>query len=175
MGKSLQQAIAACCRDFLFAILQRSNSFQGAGDDVIHVVVFVFCQAATEDDLFFFGGQGCILCVKVLVLFVVDRVIGFFAGMPIGWIFLGDVGDGLVAEFEVLVFDAPGVRRFAIRVVHDGHALVVFFFQALRFKAQAPVFEAAELVVEVGVDGASIDDRVSFGSQFFPMFQEVDA
>lgn len=72
--------------------------------------------------------------------------------MPVGGVFAGDVGDGLGAELEVFVFDDAGVRDFALGVVDDGDALMVLFLEALCLKAQAAVFELAELVAEVLVD-----------------------
>ena len=69
--------------------------------------------------------------VKLLVVVVVDRVIRFFAAVPVGRIFTCDVGDGLRAELEVLVLDDAGVRDFALRVVDDGDTLMILLLQAL--------------------------------------------
>ena len=85
--------------------------------------------------------------------------------MPVSRVFLGD--DRLVgvtlAEFEVLVFDHPGIRGFGIRVVDNRVPLVVVNIQLLGFKAQAPVLKLTELVAKVLVDHPGKDNLREFG------------
>ena len=51
-----------------------------------------------------------------------------------------------------------GPRRFAVRIVHDGYTLVIFFFEAFRFKTQAAIFQGAQFVTKVFINGARIDN-----------------
>lgn len=78
--------------------------------------------------------------------------------MPVGGVFARDVGDGLRAELEVLVFDDARVRDFALRVVDDGDTLMILLLQTLRLEVKAAVLELAELVIEILVNRARVDD-----------------
>ena len=78
--------------------------------------------------------------------------------MPVGRVLARDVGDGLSAELEVLVLDDAGVRDFTLRVVDDSDTLMVLFLEALRLEVKAAVLELAELVAEVLVNRARVDD-----------------
>lgn len=129
-----------------FCCLQRTL------DHVIHVVILILRQPPAEDGIGLLLSQGCVLLVEALVSLIIDGIIGFFARMPVGGVFAGDVGDGLGAELEVLVLDDASVRDLALGVVDDGDALMVLFLEAFGLKAQAAVFELAELVAEVLVD-----------------------
>ena len=95
--------------------------------------------------------------------------------MPVSWVFPGD--DGLVrvplAEFKVLVFNHPGIRRFGIGVVDDGVALVVANVLFFSFKAQGPVFQFAQAVVKELVDRAGVDDLVKLLQVFVLLVEEV--
>lgn len=78
--------------------------------------------------------------------------------MPVGRVFARDVGDGLRAELKVFVLDDARVRDFALRVVDDGDTLMVLLLQALRLEVKAAVLELAELVIEILVNRARVDD-----------------
>ena len=101
--------------------------------------------------------------VELLIPIVVDRVIRFFAAVPVGRIFARDVGDGLRAELKVLVLDDARVRDFAFRVVDDGDTLMILLLKALRLEVQAAVLELAELVIEILVNRARVDDLPGHG------------
>ena len=83
--------------------------------------------------------------------------------MPVGRIFARDVGDGLRAKLEMLVLDDARVRDLALRVVDDGDALMILLLQALRLEVQAAVLELAELVIEILVNRARVDDLPGHG------------
>lgn len=129
-----------------------------AADDVVHVVVSIFRKAAAEDGAVFFFCQCGVVCIECLVPGVIDGIVGFFTRMPFCWIFARDVGDGLRAEFEVLMLDDACVGDFACGVVHDGDALMVCLLEALCFEAQTAVAERPELIAEIRVDRTSVDD-----------------
>ena len=97
-------------------------------EHLIHIIVAVLPEPTTEDHVrLSVGRQFCILLIEAVVGLVVDRVVGFISAVPVSRVFLGD--DRLVgvtlAEFEVLVFDHPGIRGFGVRVVNDRVPLVV--------------------------------------------------
>ena len=83
--------------------------------------------------------------------------------MPVGRILARDVGDGLRAELKVFVLDDARVRDFALRVVDDGDTLMILLLQALRLEVQAAVLELAELVIEILVNRARVDDLPGHG------------
>ena len=144
-------------------VLDRLPYGQRALDHVIHIVVPILRQPPAEDGIGLVLGEGCVLLVELLVAVVVDRVIRFFAAVPVGRIFTRDVGDGLRAELEMLVLDDAGVRDFALRVVDDGDTLMILLLQALRLEVQAAVLELAELVIEILVNRARVDDLSGHG------------
>lgn len=135
----------------------RSHAVEGAADDVVHIVVAVFREAATEEGAVFFFCEGSVFGVEGLVGGVVDGVVGFVAGVPVGGVFARDVSDGLGAEFKVFVLDDARVGDVAGGVIHHGDALVILFLEAFGLEAEAAVGEGAEPVAEVGVDGAGVD------------------
>ena len=60
----------------------------------------------------------------------------------------------------MLVLDDAGVGRLGVGVVDDGVALIVVGVQRLGLKADAAVLQCAQLVAEVGVHRAGVDDPV---------------
>ena len=95
--------------------------------------------------------------------------------MPVGRILARDVGDGLRAELKVFVLDDARVRDFALRVVDDGDTLMILLLQALRLEVQAAVLELAELVIEILVNRARVDDLPGHRLIGGAVFEEVDA
>ena len=89
---------------------------------------------------------------------VINGIIRFFSWLPICGIFFRHIGYGLGTKFEVFMFDDSSPGRFVVRIVHDGYTLMIFFFEALRFKTQAAVFQGAQFVTKVFVNGAGIDN-----------------
>lgn len=67
------------------------------------------------------------------------------------------------------------VYGIALGVVDDGDALMVLFLEALCLEAQAAVFELAELVAEVLVDRAGVDDFLGHRLIGDAVFEEIDA
>ena len=94
--------------------------------------------------------------------------------MPVGGIFARDVGDGLRAELEMLVLDDAGVRDLALRVVDDGDTLMILLLKTLRLEVQAAVLELAELVIEILVDRAGINNLPGHGLISGALLEVVD-
>ena len=114
-------------------------------DDGRHVVILVFRQAATEDDVFLAVGLGLVFGVERGVLLVVYGVIGLHAVLPFHGVFSGDDGRGAVVDLlaehlEVLVLYDAGVGHFALGIVHHGVALIVGRVKCLLLKADSAVF-----------------------------------
>ena len=65
----------------------------------------------------------------------------------------------------MLVLDDPGIGGLGVGVVDHRVALVVVGVQYLGLKADAPVFQGAQLIAKVGVDGAGVHHPVGQGVQ----------
>ena len=78
-----------------------------SGDDRAHVVVFIFAQAAAEDDLSIPLRQCLVLCVQCAVFFVVYRVVWLVAGVPFGAVLPADDGFRQIAALLVLFKGKP--------------------------------------------------------------------
>ena len=73
--------------------------------------------------------QCVVLPVQRVVLFIIDGVERFPVFVPCLWKLVGDDGDRLCAEGEMLVFDASGIGYPAVRFVDDCDALYVGLFE----------------------------------------------
>ena len=146
---------------------------------MLETVVLVLAQAAAENDLLFGLGQLLILGVECAVLVVIHGVVRLVAGLPLGGILAADDGLGQViavfvlAELEPLVLDDAGPRGLAVGVVDGSVALEIRLVQQFVLKADRAVFQCAQLVVKVGIDGAGVDDFVRQGVQFGLVFEIV--
>ena len=67
--------------------------------------------------------------------------------MPVGRVLTRDVGDGLSAKLEVLVFDDARIRNLALRVVDDSNTLMILFLEALRLEVKTTIFALSAGVV----------------------------
>ena len=100
--------------------------------------------------------------------------------MPFAGILPADDGFGQViallvlAEGEPLVLDNPGVGGLGIGVVHGSVALEVGDVQQLRLEADGAVFQCAQTVAKVGIDGAGVDYLFRQRVQLVLMFQIID-
>lgn len=150
-----------------------TRAVERAPNDVVHIVVAIFREAAAEDGAVFFFCQGGVTGIERLVFGVVDGIVGFLARVPVRRVFSRDVGDGLRAELEVFVFDDARVGNLAGRVVHHGDALMVFFLETFCFEAEAAVGERAERVAEICVDCPCVDDRARGVAVALPYGGEV--
>ena len=156
-------------------ILDRFPYRQRTLDHVIHIIVLILCQPPTEDGIGLLLCKGCVLLIEALVAFVVDGIIGFFARMPVGGVFACDVGDRLRAELEVFVLDDARVGDLTLRIIDDSDTLIVFLLQTLRLEAQATVLELAELVIEILVNRASIDNLLGHRLIGRALLEEINA
>ena len=71
------------------------------------------------------------------------------------------------------MLDDAGPRGLAVGVVDGGVALEVGLVQQFVFKADRAVFQRAQLVVKVGVDGAGVDDFIRQRIQFRLVFEII--
>ena len=140
---------------------------QHGGDNLIHVVVLIFAQTATEDDLRLGLGQLFVLGIQCAVFGIVDGVVWLIAGLPLGGILSADDRFGQVvavlvlAELEPFMLDDAGPRGLTVGVVDSGVALEAGLVQQVVLKADRAVFQRAQLVVKVGINGAGVDDLIS--------------
>ena len=128
--------------------------------DGSHVIVFVFSQTTTEDDVGLLGGQGTILVGELVVAVIVDRIVGFHAGLVLGAVLLADDGlgtiiDGLTKHLEVLVLDDAGIGFVMRCVVDHGIALIVGSVFDAGFETDGTPVKLAELEIEILVYLAS--------------------
>ena len=151
------------------------NHLQGAGDDVVHVVIFVLRKTPAEDHVPLVLRQLGVLGIEFLIAGIVDGIVGFLPRLPIAGIFSCDIGHRLRAELEMFVFDNARVRGFPIGVIHDGHALTVGFFQAFSLEAKPAVFQIAKSIVEIGVDRTGVNDRLGDVFIVVTLFVEINA
>ena len=99
--------------------------------------------------------------IQRLVLLIIHRIISFFAQMQRRRIFLGHVSNRLLAKLKILVLNDAGIRNFPHRVIHHPQALMILFFQTLRLKTQTPIFQLAQLVVKIRINGTGINNFLS--------------
>jgi hypothetical protein len=111
--------IVKCCSDYL-----------------IHIVIFVLTESAAEEYILGSVCQLLILSVKLVVKFVINRVVGLITLLPSLGIFSGDDGGGLLAKFKVLMLDNPGKINLVTCIVDYSYTLIVFFIQFFGFKSQ---------------------------------------
>ena len=71
------------------------------------------------------------------------------------------------------MFDDPGPGGLPVGVVHSGVALEIGGVQHLGLKPDGAVLQIAQLVAEVGIDGAGVDDLVRQSVQFGLVLQIV--
>ena len=73
----------------------------------------------------------------------------------------------------MLVFDLSRVRRLPVRIVHDCHALMIFFFQQFVFKSETAVGQFSKTISIVRIDRSGVDDLVPHAFQFLSLFQII--
>lgn len=151
---------------------------QDALDDGSYVVVFVFGQAATENDVGLGICQSFVLGVEGVVLLVVHRVEGLAAGSPFSGEFVGDDGmghtvDGISEVFKVLVFDGAGVGHASLGVVDHGASLVVRGIERFFLEIDGAVFQLPVAVTVEFINLTGEDDFFSLGFPVFSAGEEV--
>ena len=127
--------------------------------DWCHVVVTVFGESATEDDVGFVCGELAVLIGEGVVTIVVDGVIGFHALFVFRAVLFADNGLGTVVDFlaehfEMLMFDDTGVGFVVTGVVDDGITLVVGGILNAGFESDGAPVEFAELETKILVNRA---------------------
>ena len=148
-------------------------------DNLIHIVVFILAQTAAEDDLLLGFGQLLVFGVECAVLGIIHRIVRLIAGLPLGGVLTADDGLGqvvavfILAELKPLVLNDTGPRRLTVGVVDRGIALEARLVQQLILKADRAVFQRAQLIVKVSVNGASVDYLVSQRIQFSLVLQII--
>ena len=143
--------------------------FEYLGDDGGHVVVAVFGEAASEDDVGARGGKGAVAFVERLVALVVDGIVGLHAVVPLGGILARDDGvgigvDGVAEGLEVFVFDDAGVGHVGGCIVYHGVALMIGFGECLGLETHGAILERAIVIVEKLVDFAG--ENYTVGHRF---------
>ena len=145
---------------FICSKIQDSNfKFQDFLYDRGHIVVTIFGESATEDDVGLLCGKLAVLVGEGVITIVVDGVIGFHALFVLRAVLFADNGLRTVVyflseHFEMLVLDDTGVGFVVTGVVDDGIALVVGgVFHAGLESDSAPV-EFAELEFKILVNRA---------------------
>ena len=127
--------------------------------DWCHIVITIFGESATEDDVGLLCGKLAILVGEGVITIVVDRVIGFHALFVLRAVLFADnslrtVVDILAKHLEMLVLDNASVGLVVTGVVDHGIALVVgCVFNAGLESDSAPV-EFAELEAKILVNRA---------------------
>ena len=146
------------------------SGFQRSGNNLVHVVVAVLGEATDEEDVAFMGGEGFITLVEGFIFRAGNRVVGIAFGLRV---FADDGGAGMLLAGEMFKFGDAGVG-VVVGVVDDSDRLVLGRVgQVLVFKAQGAVREGAVAVVEVGVDGAGVDDSFGVGLYLVANGEEV--
>ena len=99
-------------------------------DDGCHVVIFIFGQAAAEENIGLCLSCSTVAGCQLVVQLVVDWVVGFHAGFPLRGILhanhcLGSCIDLWTEHFKMLVLNNSCIGDFPICVVHYSIALIV--------------------------------------------------
>ena len=160
-------------------LLRALEAFAGDGqstcDDLVHIVVFVAGQAAAEDDVRQLLLERSVIVVHVAVAGQVDRVV-WLVGVDVGVLFHDQRGlcipDALAVEVLGLVNAGEG--SIFVGEVHHRDALVVGDVVAFELKADRAPVEVAVAVVEVAIDGASVDNRVGHLFELGAVGEEVE-
>lgn len=100
---------------------------------MVHVKISVGTEAATEDKVGSFGGEGLVLGEFGAVISGIDGVVGLVAAVPGLAVFADDDGFagtggitvGVAFGVEMFELVDAGVGRLQIGVVHDGAALEI--------------------------------------------------
>ena len=143
----------------LCAIQDSNFKFQDFLYDRCHVVITIFGESATEDDVGLLCGKLAVLVGEGVITIVVDGVIGFHALFVLRAVLFADnslrtVVDILAKHLEMLVLDNASVGLVVTGVVDHGIALVVgCVFNAGLESDSAPV-EFAELEAKILVNRA---------------------
>lgn len=115
---------------------------KGAADDLVHVVIAIFAEAAAEDDVGALRGFGLVFGEKFRGGLGVDGIVGDVTGFPVRGELaaddsLGTFEDGLALGMEVLELVDACVRNVGIGIVHDRGALPVLDLLGFPLEAEA--------------------------------------
>ena len=123
-------------------------------DDIIHVIVFVFSQPSSENNIFFFIGKLFIACIEFCVRFIVDGIIGFHSHLPLYGILFGNYRTGggidfLSKLFKVFMLYNACVRDGCLGVVDHRIALIVGSFKGFMLEADCTLVEFSQPIIEI--------------------------
>ena len=129
----------------------------------MHVQVLVGTQTTAEEYVLLPRRHVAVCRERRTVRRRGDRIVGLVAGASEARVFALDDRVGRAASIPLGVQVRELVdtreRHIAIRVVHDGAALVIRHVHDLGLEVEGAPAELAGLVVEVAVDSARVDDR----------------
>lgn len=147
---------------------------QGRLHRVLHVVVAVLTQAATEIDLLLLIGKLLVAREPPPVGVILHWVVGLLPYVPVARILLGDHALLLPSELEVLVLDRPGVGGLRVGVVHHRNSLHVRTVVDLVLEPQRPVLKGLVAVAVVLVDRTGEDDGVRAPEPALLVLEEIN-
>ena len=146
-----------------------------------HVVILVFCEASTEEDVLFGVREGFVLGVERSVSFIVNGIVGFHARLPLGGILTADYGFGIVIDrlaerFEMLVLDDASIGNIVRGVVDNRIALVVRGVKHFVFKTHRAILEFAKTVIVKLIYWPGVNNCVSKGNKiiFHVILPKID-
>ena len=125
-----------------------------------HVVILIFGQATSEDDVLLLGCHLPVLVGQCVVALVVYGIIWLHALLVFRTILLADYGlrtviDLLTEHFEMLVLNNTGVGFVVTGVVDHGISLIVRHVFHASLEGDGSPVEFAELIIKIIIDGTS--------------------
>ena len=149
------------------------ETFSGCNYGIIHIVITIHAEPAAENNISFLLGKFCVLPVKFAIVLIVYGIIRFVAPLPVCRIFVGNkgvrgIGSSLIFRLKVFMLNASGIRNIGCSVIENGNALSVCLLDLPGFETQGAVFQFAQTIIEIAVDGSGINDFISQLFQFLP-------